>query len=303
MEESQELLNRPSELVENIKSVDNCSVTQPYDYSLEKNFYQQNLSEKIDLRFLVLGCSETGKSSLMKRIIYKDLIEKFSDINKYDSVNKTNGCEIHIQTLENPELGAQELKVNLIQIEYLELEGDIDNFPHSEIFLESFFDSYIYGNDSCFINGIIFVFDFKDYFSLEQMKNWINVVNNKLKSLVKSALEKFPENERIILMKEKLKSLPIILIANKCEELLNKETVSIKDVCKSSSKEAYNKFNWIKEEIKNCFDFKDTGNLLFMSKDCSKDDLVPFIQFIEQIYRFHTDPDSISERKYLLSLF
>ena len=76
------------------------------------NYYSQREQRVVDLRFLVLGCSWTGKSSIIKRIVYSDLVETFKEVKQYEKIQETKGAEIHIQHLKTED-ATQTIKVTI----------------------------------------------------------------------------------------------------------------------------------------------------------------------------------------------
>ena len=70
---------------------------------ISENLEFSNANNEIDVRFLVLGCSRVGKSSLLKRVCYSGLVKNFSEIKKYESIEQTKGIELHLQLIASHE--------------------------------------------------------------------------------------------------------------------------------------------------------------------------------------------------------
>ena len=114
----------------------------------------------------------------------------------------------------------------------------------------------------------------------------------KVSLLIKEYRKKFPDlSLKLDSMKDKLKRLPVILIASKCDKFIKKKQTSISDLVKgvNSGKEFAEKVFPLSRIIEETFDFGDNGNLLFLSLESSKTDLELFFYFIEQIFIYKTN--------------
>lgn len=69
-------------------------------------------NDDIDIRFLVLGSSRVGKSSIIKKICYSDHLAHFGDISKYEKIEETKGADLHIQVFTRVE-DQKRLKVGI----------------------------------------------------------------------------------------------------------------------------------------------------------------------------------------------
>lgn len=173
------------------------------------------------------------------------------------------------------------------KIEYLELEGDIDEALNLEIFLDLVLRNHLFGS-SAFFHGIVYVYDSNNPCTLDALSDWMYWFHSatcRLAKKYKSLSPKSSLSQKLIEVKKTLNSLPVILVANKCDKFLKKKQTKIQDLMNQS--QVSSKFGeHVQEQFKlisKAFDFANHKNVLFLSAESSKADLELFFSFLEQI--------------------
>ena len=189
-------------------------------------------------------------------------------------------------------------KANNTQIEYLELEGDFDELKNSSVFLELLFESYLRGAHT-FIDGLIFVFDSNNIYTLSQLKPWTAWLHSATQSLVAANRHRqdLQNPHKLSQIQQILDNLPVILIANKCDKFFYKPKTKISNLDQASnhSRQFELLASSFSKTVKHIFDFPDHGNLLFLSTESSKEELEVVNLFVEQVFlakEGHAHPDS-----------
>lgn len=168
--------------------------------------------ERRKIKFIVLGEGGVGKTTLLQNYIQLSWKQKEEEL-----VAKTKGVDLFVQKMN--------LDGDEFLVEFIDIEGELDQTGHFELFLQMFSDEPSDFPLNLPFHGIIFVFESTNKKSLSSMKTWIKWFHDSMKTIIlnKSSQKHLLEKPNQSNPYEEFIKIPILFLGNKYD-ILCKET-------------------------------------------------------------------------------
>ena len=212
------------------------------------------------LNFVVLGETQSGKTSLLNHYCYSEL-----NPTGQSKIEKTLGMTLHTKKI---------IDLNSIVIaNFYDFCGRSDSREDLDIFLKLLLTSSDDADSQFPIHGVLLVFDVSNKRSLESLPDWLIWFQRTLITIGESQ----GKASKIVCerVRDLVKNIPVFVIGNKLDKISQKMSLTLEEI--SSRAENNAKFQKAVENATNFlrrnFALVDFDNLLFLSKEADPEAL------------------------------